>query len=197
MTEGVIFTLHLETHGSEKGIHLSSGECVPWKLFMDNIRSINIKMCNLLVVNMAMCKGGAILTHIEPEKRAPYLAFIASYRDLTVDEIARGFSAFYNEYSSPLDLSKGMNALTTEIDGNIDGTRTFWILTSEEVFNSTFNPDRDPKHFKLMVEEQYANRVRKGDKNISFEIVENDIRKMFEEVSAKHKDYYCFKDILN
>ncbi len=41
MSKGEIFSLHLETHGSEDGIHLSSGECVTWKQFFDNIRPIN------------------------------------------------------------------------------------------------------------------------------------------------------------
>ncbi len=195
MTEGTIFTLHIETHGSDEGIHLSSGEYVTWKLFFDVIRPINIKMCNLLIVTMAMCKGGAILSYIEPEKRAPYLAFVGSHRDLTVDEVSRGFSAFYNEYTRQLDISKGMDALTLEIDGINPIKPTIWRFTSEEVFDLTFNPDRDPNNFKLIVERQLANHKARGEEHITLKTVEKNIRMMLKETSEKHKDFYCFKDI--
>lgn len=196
MTEGMMFTLHLETHGSDEGIYLSSGEYVTWKLFFDAIGPINIKMCNLLVVTMAMCKGGAILSYIEPEKRAPYLVFVASHRDLTVDEVSRGFSAFYNEYTRQLDITKGMDALTLEIDGTSPKKYTIWRFTSEEVFDLTFNPDRDPENFKLIVERQLANHKARGEAHYTLKKVEKNIRMILKETTDKYKDYYCFKDIL-
>lgn len=196
MSKGKIFSLHLETHGSEDGIHLSSGECMTWKQFFDNIRPINIKMCHLLIVIMAMCKGGAIISCIEPEKRAPYQAFIGAFRDLTVDEVARGFSAFYGAYTNMLDITEGMKALDAEIDGINPQKKTFWCFSAASIFDSTFNPDRDPKHFKAMVKEQLTNHIARGETHYTSAKVENNIRNLLKETSDKYRDYYCFKDIL-
>lgn len=196
MSKGEIFTLHLETHGYEDGIYLASGECVSWKLFFDNIRPINIKMGHLLIVVMAMCKGGAIISYIEPEKRAPYKAFIGAYRDVSEDEVARGFSAFYGSYTTMLDIVDGMNALCLEIDGENQSKKTFWCFTEEYVFDATFNPDRDSKHFNKMVREQLCNHINRGETHYTWALVEYNIRKLLKDTSEKHRDYYCFKDIL-
>lgn len=194
MTKGKIFSLHIETHGSEDGIHLASRECMTWKQFYDNIRPINIKMGNLLMVIMSMCKGGALVSYIEPEKRAPYLAFIGAFRNLTEDEVARGFSAFYDRYSNALDISAGMEALDAEIDGINPQKKTFWCLTSESIFDSIFDPDRDPENFRKMVREQLFNHISRGETDYTWARVENNIRNLLRETSKKHKDYYCFKD---
>ncbi|MCL3782692.1 hypothetical protein EMN47_20085 [Prolixibacteraceae bacterium JC049] len=196
MTVGTIFTLHLETHGNENGIYLSSGEYVSWKLFFDIIRPINIKMCNLLILTMAMCKGGEILSYIKPEKRAPYLAFIASHRNITQDEVARGFGAFYREYTDQLDINKGINALNLEIDGKSPKKNTFWCFTSKEVFDLTFNPDRDPTNFQLIVKTKYEEHIANGQRHYTLEMVEENIRKIFKETSDKYRNHYCFIDIL-
>ncbi len=197
MSKGVIFSLHLETHGSEDGIHLSSGECVTWKQFFDSIRPINIKMGHLLIIIMAMCKGAGLISYIDSEQRAPYKAFIGAFRDVSVDEVSRGFSAFYGSYTNVLDISEGMDALDAEIDGINAQKKTFWCFTAESIFDSTFNPDRDPKHFNKMVREQLIRHITNGDTNYTWAIVEYNIRKLFKETSDKHRDYFCFKDIID
>ncbi len=196
MSIGMIFSLHLETHGSENGIHLSSGECMTWKQFFDNIRPINIKMGHLLIVIMAMCKGGRIMSCIEPSKRAPYNAFIGAFRDITVDEVSRGFSAFYGKYTNMLDIVAGMEALEVEIDGINPSKKTFWCYSAESIFDSIFNPDRDPRHFNKMVREQLFNHIIRGETDYTWAHVEYDIRNFLKETSDKYRDYYCFKDIL-
>lgn len=195
MSKGMVFSLHLETHGSEDGIHLSSGECITWKQFYDSIRPINIKMGNLLIVIMAMCKGASLISHIEPEKRAPYLAFIGAFRDLTQDEISRGFIAFYERYTTVLDINDGMEALDAEIDGVNPNSKTFWCLTSERIFDSIFNPDIDIKHFNNMVREQLINHISKGETKYTWPIVEYEMRKMLKNKAEKYRNYYCFKDL--
>jgi hypothetical protein len=196
MSKGEVFTLHLETHGSESGIHLSSGECMTWKQFFDNIRPINIEMGHLLVVVMVMCKGGAIISYIEPHKRAPYRAFIGAFRDITVDEVYRGFSAFYGSYTNMLDIIEGMEALDLEIDGINPTKKTFWCFSAESIFDSIFNPDRDPEHFKKMVTEQFHNHIVNGEIHYTIEQVEYNIRNLLKDTSDKYRDYYCFNDIF-
>lgn len=195
MSKGEIFTLHLETHGSDDGIHLSSGECLTWKQFFDNIRPINIKMGHLLIIVMAMCKGGAIMSYFEPEKRAPYRAFIGANRDVTVDEVARGFSAFYGCYTHMLNIVESMKALDTEIDG-ISPKKTFWCFSAEYIFDATLNPDRDSKHFNKSVTEQLYSHIIKGETHHTWAQVEYNLRRFLKETSDKYRDYYCFNDIF-
>ena len=96
--DGDIVTLHFETHGHEEGIALSNGEIVSWRVFYDLIRPINIQIGHLLFVVMSMCKSIAMISSLNPEARAPYRAFICTVRDVTQDEIIRGFQVFYEKY---------------------------------------------------------------------------------------------------
>ena len=195
MTKGEVFTLHLETHGSESGIRFSSDECITWEFFFECIRPINIKMGHNLILIMAMCKGGAIISHIEPDKRAPYKAFIGTYRIITQDEVCRGFHAFYENYSNMLDIVEGMRALDLEIDGVDPKKKTFWCQTAESIFDSTFNLDRDSDFFKEMVTKHYNNHIANGEMHITWEQVEKKIIKIFKDTSDRCRDFFCFKDI--
>lgn len=194
MNEGEIFTLHLETHGGEDGIYLASRECVSWEEFFNCIRPINIKMGHLLVVVMSMCKGAAIVTHMNPEERAPYRAFIGAYRDMYDDELARGFAAFYSEYTNPLDIVEGMNALKAELSSTKEPDGPFWVLTCEQVFDMTFDADRDPVNFAKIVNNAYMVQKSKGIE-CTRQSVEADIRGLFDKMKAEKKPYFCFEDI--
>lgn len=198
MSKGVIFSLHFETHGSDEGIHLASGECIKWKEFYKLIRPINIKMGHLLIIVMAMCKGGALISSLEPQKRAPYLAFIGAFRVVTQDEIARGFNAFYTNYTGALDLGKGMEALTLEIDGKKPKKKTFWTFTSEHVFDEVLDPDLNPENFQKMVREQLIKRlVEFGELGHTKASVELEMRNHLINTSKKYRDNYCFKDFFD
>lgn len=197
MSKGMIFSLHFETHGSDEGIYLASGDCIKWSDFYKLTRPINIKMGHLLIIVMGMCKGGALVSSFEPEKRAPYLAFIGAFRDLTQDEIARGFNSFYNNYTSALDIEKGMKALTLEIDGENPEKKTFWCYTAERVFDEVLDPDRDPENFKKMVKKQLAERLIKfGETRHSLSSIEQELRSILESTAKKYRDNYTFKDFF-
>ncbi len=197
MTKGVVFSLHFETHGSEHGIHLASGEYINWKKFYKLIRPINIKMGHLLIIVMAMCKGGALISSLEPEKRAPYRAFIGAFSDLTQDEIARGFNAFYTNYTGALDIRKGMEALTIEIDGENPNKKTFWCYSSEHIFDQALDPDRTPKNFQEMIRKQLTKRLLEfGETGHTWSSVEYEMRNHLINTSKKYRDYYCFKDLF-
>jgi len=75
MKEGEIFSLHFEAHGDDDGVGLNSGEIIPWTAFYNLTRPINEKMGHLLIIVMAMCKGGALVSPLDIEKRAPYKVF--------------------------------------------------------------------------------------------------------------------------
>ena len=194
MKEGEIFTLHLETHGGEDGISLASEECVTWKEFFDSIRPINIKMGHLLIVVMSMCKGAAILTYLNHDERAPYRAFIGSHRDMYESELADGFAAFYREYTNMLDIDKGMKALQLELSTPDEPYGPFWIFTCEQVFDMTFDADRDPANFVKVVNNAYMLQKSKGIE-CTRQSVEKDIRNLFDKMKVEKKPYFCFEDI--
>ena len=134
--------LQLETHGCDEGIGFNNGEILKWKDFYDIIRPLNIKTGHLLFIVMAMCKSVAMISSINPEKRAPYRAFICTTRKVTSDEIYRGFLAFYDKYFNLLDVSHALTALQNEVKDDNEYS-PFQALSAESVFDETFNPNRN------------------------------------------------------
>lgn len=192
---GELVTLQIETHGCEEGIELTSGELVTWKEFFGSIRPINEKMLNLLLVCMSMCYGGALITHFEPEKRAPYRAFIGVGSTIKAGVLLDGFSAFYENYHNLLDSFAAYEAMK---DATIDvdtGRSPFWFMSSEDVFKKTLDPDRDPDNFKHMVNEQFVKQKVEG-KDVTWEQVANEIRELLTETNKRYYENFTFRDLI-
>lgn len=190
LTEGDILTLQIESHGREEGIGLSNGELLRWKDFYDIIRPLNIKTGHLLFIVMAMCKSIAMISAIDPEKRAPYRAFICTTRVVTSDEINRGFLAFYDKYFNMLDIVDALKALQEEVKDE-NGYSPFQLLSAEKVFDETLSTERD-------IDDLCINQLNRmgfpiSDKNI--EEMRGHIRNAFRELYGKYSDYYNFRDL--
>lgn len=196
MKAGEVFTLHFETHGSSEGIELNSLEVVKWKDFFDLIRPINIKMGHLLVIIMAMCKGGALVSHHEIEKRAPYKAFVASFKDIMTDDITRGFLAFYENYNHILDIFNAYEAMCIEVDGTskLSSKSTFWMFTEEQILEKVVDLDRDLVHLNKMISYIQELEYRKGN-YISLAMAEDFLRSEMHERYVKYKSFHCFHDL--
>lgn len=196
MKAGEVFSLHFETHGHDDGIALNSGEVIPWKLFYDLIRPINIKMGHLLIIVMAMCKGGALVSYLDIKQRAPYKLFIGAFKNVTVDAISRGFGAFYENFNSVLDIANAFNALCLEVDGHLDAnqTRTFWMFSEEEILKQTFDLDRDPVFLAKQISRECEKELAKGV-YIPVRVVEEKYRFIMHDIYVNNKDFYCFRDI--
>lgn len=192
MEPGMIFTLHIESHGTDEGIVCANGEILSWHEFHTLIRPINVKMFHLLVVVLAMCYGGAIISTIEPEKRAPYKACISSYREVSVDEVARGFSAFYSSYTSPLDIVRGVNELQSELSSANNHFGPFHIFTSRDVFLQTFDLDRDYASKEHLINTRYVAKRYKGEM-CTREDIENELRTIFKSAIDNLLPYYDFR----
>lgn len=195
IADGELITLQIEAHGCEDGIGLASDELVTWEQFFGIIRPINVKMMNLLLVCMSMCYGGALLTHIEPEKRAPYRAFIGTGREIKAGVLLDGFTAFYENYHNLLDSFAAYEALKNATIDADTGKSPFWMMTSEEVFQKTLDPDRDPDSFRHIVNEQYVKQKVEG-KDVTWEQVSNEIRELLMETYRRYYDNYTFRDII-
>lgn len=193
--DGELLTLQIEAHGCEDGIGLSSDELVTWKEFFGIIRPINVKMINLMLVCMSMCYGGALITHFEPEKRAPYRAFVGTGREIKAGVLLDGFTAFYENYHNLLDLFAAFEALkNATFDSSIGGS-PFWMMTSEEVFQKTLDPDRDPDNFKHIVNELFVKQKVEG-KDVTLEQVAKEIRELLTETYKRYYKNYTFGDLI-
>lgn len=195
IADGELITLQIEAHGCEDGIGLASEELVTWEQFYGIIRPINEKMMNLLFVCMSMCYGGALLTHFEPQRRAPFLAFIGIGREIKAGVLLDGFSAFYENYHNLLDSFAAFEALKNATIDAATGKSPFWMITSEEIFQKTLDPDRDPDNFKHIVNEQYVKQKVEG-KDVTWEQVSNEIRELLKETYNRYYDNYTFRDVI-
>lgn len=193
--DGELITLQIEAHGCEDGIGLASEELVTWEQFFGITRPINVKMMNLLLVCMSMCYGGALLTHFEPQKRAPFLAFIGTGREIKAGILLDGFTAFYENYHNLLDSFAAFEALKNATIDADTGQSPFWMMTSEEQFQKTLDPDRDPDNFNHIVNEQYVRQKVEG-KDVTWEQVSKEIREMLKETYNRYYENFTFKDVL-
>ena len=195
IADGELITLQIEAHGCEEGVDLASGELVTWKDFFGMIRPINEKMLNLLLVCMSMCYGGAMITEFEPEKRAPYRAFIGTGRAIRAGTLLDGFSAFYENYHNLRDVFSAYEAMKKAAIDSATGECPFWFMSSEDVFKKTLDPDRDPDSFRHIVNEQYVRQKVEG-KDVSWNQVEAKVREILIETHKRYFEHYTFRDIL-
>lgn len=158
--------------------------------FYDIIRPLNIKTGHLLFVVMAMCKSIAMISAIAPEKRAPYRALVCTTRDISSDEIYRGFLAFYDKYFNLLDIVQALNDLQEEVE-DANGLSPFQVLSAENVFDETFNPNRN---ISGLVENQLEQLNMPRTKTTK-SIMSDYLRILLKDLHDKFYDYYNFKDV--
>lgn len=192
--EGTLFTLHIVSHGNMDGIGTAFDDMVVWSELFYYTRQLNVIMGNNLLLVLSSCVGGGILSHIEPEERAPYRAIIGNTRSVKMTDAHKGFEAFYADYYNMLDFPKAIKALNEAIDFSEElapgrQKTEFFIMTAEHSFDEVFNPDRDPAHFRSLVDKlmppapaiPQEKRVEKA-KDL--------LRKRGEEL----KPHFCFQD---
>lgn len=134
---GLIPLLHIDAHGSENGIVLSSPcdfyECINWRNLKKYFEKINILAKNNLVVILALCFGINILKIIQIFDRSPIYASIAPNIDVTNLEVEEGYQAFYQEAFRSLNVNNAMKALNSKLK---DPRKHFHWLSTEDLFIS-------------------------------------------------------------
>ena len=190
LSEGDIITIQIETHGCDEGIGLNNGEILKWKDFYDIIRPLNIKTGHLLFVVMSMCKSISMISAIDPEKRAPYRAFICTTRVVTADEIYRGFLAFYDKYFNLLDITQALSALQEEVRDD-NGFSPFLVLSAENIFSETFNSNRN---ISSLADNQLERLNMPRTENTK-SIMSDYLRMLLKDLHDRFYNYYNFKDL--
>ncbi|GAA5521504.1 hypothetical protein LQ318_07115 [Aliifodinibius salicampi] len=87
--------LHLDIHGSERGLHLSNGDLIEWDDFASVCRNINNSTKNNLIIVLAVCKGYKSIVNITPKTLTPYYALIGPEKIVYEKDIERLFPKFY------------------------------------------------------------------------------------------------------
>ena len=191
--DGDVLTLQLETHGCEAGIAFSNNDIMNWKEFHDLMRELNVMVGGLLGVCMAMCYGGATISTIEANKRAPYRVIVAPFKEVPAIKVEEGFIAFYSSYRNILDLPDAIRKLQETCKDENDKPY-FSPLSAEQIFDQTFNPDRDPSHFKAMVE-YHCMKLTGGLNPADLQNIEKQIRSLMEASKISFRSYYLFHDV--
>lgn len=132
---GIIPILHLELHGSSKGLSLSSGELIAWDDFVNRMREINVSTENNLFITMGICFGANILLHTQFDKPAPFFCFIGSFHEMYEEDIRIRYSEFYNEFLQSHNITQSLELL---YKANPECPNVYSFVNAPEIFRRVY-----------------------------------------------------------
>ena len=193
LEDGSVVALHFETHGGEQGLQLTSGEIVSWTSLHEMLRPLNTAQMGLLTISFAACYTFPFLWSIDITERSSFRAALFTMRNMTVDEIERGFLSYYERYFNLLDVSKALTAIQEEVYDEDRNRSPFQLITAEWAFDQISNPDNNP-NFKEIVMTQYAKMSITSPEITPYD-VEQDIRKKLNFIRTHNRDIFLCKDM--
>lgn len=182
--------IQLECHGYPDGIELASNEHILWLDFFNYIRPINIASYNLLLLNLSMCNGSAVIRGIDPRERAPFRAVIGPEDKAYPDELQSQWSNFFNRFFSSFKTGSQENICETAISCKLI------YYNQDFVFDVHYDtPNLFPELFEQWINLNMAEMYKEGGllmlDPISYKKwMANEFTKVFE----KYKPFYCFYD---
>jgi len=129
--------LHLEMHGYEDGIQLTSGEIILWIDLMPFLRNINVTLKHRLLIILGACEGLNLGVRHDINERAGFAIIISCDSQIRESDALAAFEAFYDCYFSEADLAASLNRMNLAIEGN----SLFSILPANEFFDRLVNPN--------------------------------------------------------
>jgi hypothetical protein len=108
--------LHIEAHGDEDGLGLSSGENIDWPELSAPLVALNELLRGLLIITVAACSGGHMAITAAQSERAPFLAVLGPSTKIWDNELYADYCQFYFEYDKTRSITKArwaMNAFKT------------------------------------------------------------------------------------
>ena len=193
----VFIILHIESHGSEEGIHLSNGEIFSWEEFFNETRKLNLLLKNSLIINLAMCHGVSLIAKINPVERAPFRAIIGITDKISWGKLLEGFEEFYNNFFFTFDGEESVIKVNEILNSN-EGR--FFYLKSEEFIDGFIDMDRDPEFTKRLINnyailEKVNNpALKNSDFQEAIKSSERFIESVLTEVKSK-RDFFLMKDV--
>lgn len=184
-------TLHFETHGCIDGIGLGDGTLVKWRELFSLLRPINVKLSNLLMVIMSMCRGAAISSHIEPTLRCPFRAFVGFEKDMKEGDLLEVYSVFYESYNNMLDVFDALKRANSILPKDSHA----WCLRARDIFDKVLNPDTNPDSFNKVIEDNYEDYVKEKG-YISKDEFRQIVCQYFIQTADDNRAFYNFEDII-
>lgn len=114
---GRIPLLHIEAHGDEEGLELTSGEHIPWSDLTEIFTSINVACRNNLLVVLAACFGNRLVTINSPVERCPMWGCIGPTGEIPAGDLHDSFQAFYRYFLETVDLRGAVDTLNRMAEG--------------------------------------------------------------------------------
>jgi hypothetical protein len=103
--------VHIEGHGSKKGLELEKGFIDNQKL-SDCLRLINLLSKNNLTVSIAACFSVNVLMKTKIiEDRLPFFCFIAPVKEIKVNEIENFYGAYFKQLVESKDFLQALKIL--------------------------------------------------------------------------------------
>ncbi len=193
----VFIILHIESHGSEEGIHLSNGEIVSWEELFNETRKLNLLLKNSLIINLAMCYGVSLIAKINPIERAPFRAIIGTTDKISWGKLLEGFEEFYNNFFFTFNGEESVMKVNEILSSN-EGR--FFYFKSEHFIDGFIDRDRDPEFTKRLVN-KYAILEKVNNpalKNSDFQEAIKSSERFIESVRTEvkcNRDYFLMKDV--
>ena len=103
--------IHIEAHGCEDGIQLTSYEVVKWDEIEPILREINVAKNMNLLVTMGTCKGGYFTKRMTPPDYAPVFGIVGPLQDIDSPKLEASFSEFYQELLRSFNISKAIQRI--------------------------------------------------------------------------------------
>lgn len=155
--------LHLETHGSPRGIMSTPHELVTWEELKPHLTRINELSKVSLLVTLAACHGLHLGKTLRTTDRAPVWALIGPDHQVMPSDVSRCFSAFYREFLTNLELTTALVAMQAADQSN----PSTWKIQSAEVFLSYIFGEflakaSNPARLQQMEDVAVARALREG-----------------------------------
>ena len=194
------YILHFETHGSEKGMWLSSGEMIAWIELFTMIRPINIYMIDTLLIVLSMCDSKSIAYNIEPRERSPFRGVVVTEKTLSAEYLDSIWEGFYKNVMSSFFEKKKDKEPRFFSDYTPEH---IWYFNQEFIFDVHSDlEEHHPEHFadmKISFTQEFYDLL-KSHPNEMFDMS----REMYlrwrvnnwRREKQRLRDYYCFKDIV-
>jgi len=189
--------IHLEIHGCKEGLGLQSGELVTWEDLTKSLREINILLRNNLFLSMATCYSGYIIGEILPSQPAPFFACIATWEELSGDDIMTSFQSFFDFILSVKPPQRiNMNEAVEILNGSSERPWRYYFYNSELLFERIFSEYEkdlwDQRKFSMRVKDMVAQVFASGKRIIKSK---NQIRREIEErlIRDRHQQKEGFR----
>lgn len=181
--------LQIECHGSSDGLQLESFEMVRWEKLFNYIRPVNIASFNLLMLNLSMCNGDAVIRYIDPTQRAPFRAVIGPIGEVKPDALEKAWLNFYEKYMTFLREESGFNKLA-QSSGLI-------YYSQEFIFDAHYDlANQDPELFEALIKKElYEIYVAEGPLSIDPKAHSLWVANKQAKIKEKYRSLFCYDDL--